>query len=1430
MAISEEKLSVEVVLDSSGAIKGIRDLQGNFVSLDKVVENSSKQFNQFEDNIRKAGVSAKKTDSVFVSFKNSLQSAAMPLLAINQAIGIVQQAFSLVDRTLGEVVRSFIELESVTAKINTLLSESEKATFDFAEAIRDQQKAFGTSTAEAGKAFYEAIASGAVNAAGAIELMSSAQKLAIGGVTTLDTSVNVLTSVLNSYGLAASEAGKISDVLFIAAAGGKTDIEQLSKQLGDVLGIARAAGVSFSELASAVSAVTAAGQPTAIAVTAVRAAISELLTPTKELRAALKNIGITNVETAIKTDGFVNVIRKLSDEYGTNATALAGLFARLESLPALTALVSNKVGSQFDAMAQSSANAMLGLADTTENAFAQIEDTSAFRMKKAQGEIASELSKIGAQFVEAFAPSATIIAEATIEIVTLARKIGSVLVPVLGFLTRAALQIVNVLGDAAQAFNFLIDTAAAGVRQFSVFVGLSKELDQTIKSVSATIEETQNLNPININQEGIRESIAALEELTKSTKKLQIEQRLIGKSAIERAQIEKSIRIEQIDALQNQLQEMGLFGKANQKSLEVSRQAVEAYYKALGEKEAQEQFKKSQEEIEKNLKKQKEILESVTKAFSSFSDVIVKLSTSLQILSKDREALNFTTGESSLRASEKEYQQTLLQIEAEQQKAIAAGLSLKSADELAIKALALAQSIKEQSEAYEIQKDILKDFLAIQAKAKENQDAIQQSIEQGNEVLLRLGLDRVQLVQREFELEQRKLDLMKKQISDSRALTSADQQQFDLAQRTLEARREAASAQATKEQGSSNLGATVGSGLGDALGQVFPQLIQNFAGEMGAVFAQLANVIGMALKAPELIKGIASFVDSVTNFPIALLDAVVSLTQSLGNFVNKWVENIASAIPKIIDSVITALVDFLPQIPGVLLEGQLQAIASLISKAPEIASALVERLVLEGPKMAVGIIRALIVGIPKIVVSLGKALPKIIPAILAGLRDAILGLGDAFADMFTTGINDGLKASMKGFTSLGTGVASQLFSVADIAAEAGAEKKAEELGDSIRQAAKDAVTIFDQIWNSLKRVWSQYIFPFFDALIIQPLMSVWNIAKIIFDLLIASFRGMFAVSAAIWTGVIGLFRALWDGVKVMFHGIINALVLAWQGVKDLLSALWEAAKTIFNVPIAAFQAIWKFASTVFDNPIAAFKTLWSDLRNIGTNLFNSLANVGKVIWNSLKAQLDNAGGVFSSIGSKIGTAISSGISGVISSLGNAFANLNLGDAARRIGEEMARPFQSVFDVFKPLMNSFIDVLNSLRLPKVDVGGEVFGRRFGFTLIPDMDLIPGNIPRFAQGGQVGGSGFGDIVPAMLTPGEFVVSRPAVNSIGTNALESINRGRLPQGATNISLNLTLNASERIDANYVRDKLMPAIKDELRKESRRGGYIIAASGVRA
>ena len=62
----------------------------------------------------------------------------------------------------------------------------------------------------------------------------------------------------------------------------------------------------------------------------------------------------------------------------------------------------------------------------------------------------------------------------------------------------------------------------------------------------------------------------------------------------------------------------------------------------------------------------------------------------------------------------------------------------------------------------------------------------------------------------------------------------------------------------------------------------------------------------------------------------------------------------------------------------------------------------------------------------------------------------------------------------------------------------------------------------------------------------------------------------------------------------------------------------------------------------------------------------------------------------------------------------------------------------------------------------------------------QDVQNQNVPKFNKGGEVKGSGDKDTVPAMLTPGEFVMSKGAVEQYGVNTLEGMNAAA---GGTNI-----------------------------------------------
>jgi hypothetical protein len=79
--------------------------------------------------------------------------------------------------------------------------------------------------------------------------------------------------------------------------------------------------------------------------------------------------------------------------------------------------------------------------------------------------------------------------------------------------------------------------------------------------------------------------------------------------------------------------------------------------------------------------------------------------------------------------------------------------------------------------------------------------------------------------------------------------------------------------------------------------------------------------------------------------------------------------------------------------------------------------------------------------------------------------------------------------------------------------------------------------------------------------------------------------------------------------------------------------------------------------------------------------------------------------------------------------------------------------------------------------------------------------------YNQGGLVSGFGSGDTIPAMLTPGEFVVTKPAVDAFGASSLAQINKGNYSSGSVyNYSVSVNVNDA---DASKIAKTVISQIK---------------------
>jgi len=107
----------------------------------------------------------------------------------------------------------------------------------------------------------------------------------------------------------------------------------------------------------------------------------------------------------------------------------------------------------------------------------------------------------------------------------------------------------------------------------------------------------------------------------------------------------------------------------------------------------------------------------------------------------------------------------------------------------------------------------------------------------------------------------------------------------------------------------------------------------------------------------------------------------------------------------------------------------------------------------------------------------------------------------------------------------------------------------------------------------------------------------------------------------------------------------------------------------------------------------------------------------------------------------------------------------------------------------------------------------------FAAASKINVLPGITSKYgvyrANGGMIqkfasGGFAFGtDTVPAMLTPGEFIVSKFAVDKFGVDNLRAINKGENPMSSSVYNYSLSINVKSDANPNEIANTVMMKIK---------------------
>ncbi|KKL98553.1 hypothetical protein LCGC14_1823260, partial [marine sediment metagenome] len=226
------------------------------------------------------------------------------------------------------------DFETAFTEVTTLFDLPKKQVESLRKDVLELARTMGIDPVEAARAMYQAISAG-VPAANVIGFLTENVKLAVGGVSDLETVVDLTTTVMNAFGKSTADLTDIQDSLFLAVRQGKTTIGELGQSYFQVAPVAAAFNLEIDEMNAVLATLALNGVPTAEAMTQIRAAILALGAPTIRQRKRLDEMGISFTEAEFAERGFIDIARELFVATGGNKEQLRKLLGSVEAVNAV---------------------------------------------------------------------------------------------------------------------------------------------------------------------------------------------------------------------------------------------------------------------------------------------------------------------------------------------------------------------------------------------------------------------------------------------------------------------------------------------------------------------------------------------------------------------------------------------------------------------------------------------------------------------------------------------------------------------------------------------------------------------------------------------------------------------------------------------------------------------------------------------------------------------------------------------------------------------------------------------------------------------------------------------------------------------------------------------------------------------------------------
>ena len=370
--------------------------QREIISCENELKNLQKEF--YESNV--AAQKLAETGEKIKNFGAGLENAGNKLMPVTAAITGLGVA-------TGKMATDF---EDSMAKVSTIADETEVPIDEMKNAILDLSNETGIAAGDIAENVYNAISAGQ-KTGDAVEFVGNAAKLAKAGFAESGDALDLLTTIMNSYGLEAEKVTDVSNMLIQTQNLGKTTVGELSAAMGKVIPTAKMQGVQLDSLAGAYAVMTSNGIRTAESTTYLNSMLNELgkqgSTAADAFAAGTEHIkegGLTMAEAMEQGWELTDVLSILDEEAYASGTSIKNMFGSAEAGTAAAVLWDNatQLNSAIDSMRNS--------AGATEEAFLKL-DTTSNQMNISMNKVKNSGIELGESVMETVAPMLETLAE-----------------------------------------------------------------------------------------------------------------------------------------------------------------------------------------------------------------------------------------------------------------------------------------------------------------------------------------------------------------------------------------------------------------------------------------------------------------------------------------------------------------------------------------------------------------------------------------------------------------------------------------------------------------------------------------------------------------------------------------------------------------------------------------------------------------------------------------------------------------------------------------------------------------------------------------------------------------------------------------------------------------------------------------------------------